>query len=255
VSDGITSRASHEIEHGKKLAMGHPEDIWGWGSPAGQLRAKRRAGIIARGAGLRPGIRALEIGCGTGLFTEMFADSGAQLIAVDISPELLSEARERRLPPDQVQFVERRFEDCDVDGPFDAVIGSSVLHHLDIGTALPRMFDLLKPGGVISFAEPNMLNPQIVVQKNVPWIKERLGDSPDETAFVRWLFDRQLRRAGFTHTLIRPFDWLHPATPQPMIESVRALGRALERLPLVREFAGSLYIRAYSPPSTTAAAW
>src|SRR3712207_6059544 len=73
VSDGVSSRASHEIEHGKKLSMGHPEDIWGWGSPAGKLRASRRAGLIARGAGLRPGVRALEIGCGTGLFTEMFA--------------------------------------------------------------------------------------------------------------------------------------------------------------------------------------
>jgi hypothetical protein len=96
-----------------------------------------------------------------------------------------------------------------------------------------------------------MLNPQIVVQKNVPWVKERLGDSPDETAFVRWLFARQLRRAGYTEILVRPFDWLHPATPPPAIGSVRALGRILERLPLVQEFAGSLYIRARTPSLTS----
>jgi SAM-dependent methyltransferase len=247
VTNSLSSRASHEIEHGKKLSMGHPEDIWGWGSPAGQLRAKRRAAIIARGAGLRPGMRALEIGCGTGNFTEMFALHGAHLIAVDISPELLEEARRRNLPPDRVQFVERRFEDCNIDGPFDAVIGSSVLHHLDMDEAMPRILTLLKPGGVISFAEPNMMNPQILVQKNVPWVKERLGDSPDETAFVRWQFARQLRRAGYTDIFIRPFDWLHPATPAPMIGSIRGLGRILERVPLVQEFAGSLFIRARAP--------
>ncbi len=243
-------RAEHEIEHGRRLlALGHPEELWGWGSPAGRLRAERRAALIASGARLGPGVRALEIGCGTGLFTEMFAQTGAQLVAVDISAELLDKARERRLPADRVHFLEKRFEECDVDGPFDAVIGSSVLHHLDIETALPRIYDLIEPSGVISFAEPNMLNPQIMVQKNVPWIKERLGDSPDETAFFRWPFRRLLLRAGFEGVEVRAFDWLHPATPAPLIASVRGIGRWLERLPIVREFAGSLYIRGFRPPA------
>jgi 2-polyprenyl-3-methyl-5-hydroxy-6-metoxy-1,4-benzoquinol methylase len=33
-----------------------------------------------------------------------------------------------------------------VEGPFDAVIGSSVLHHLEIEEAVPKIYALLKPG-------------------------------------------------------------------------------------------------------------
>jgi ubiquinone/menaquinone biosynthesis C-methylase UbiE len=119
-------RAENEIAHGQMLAQNDPELVWGWKTPAGRVRARRRADLIARGAGLKPGMRVLEIGCGTGMFTEIFAKTGAQILAVDISPDLLARARQRGLPESQVRFLERPFENCDVEGPFDAVIGSSV---------------------------------------------------------------------------------------------------------------------------------
>jgi SAM-dependent methyltransferase len=247
VDDTASGRAEHEIAHGKKLASLDPELVWGWGTPAGKLRAKRRAELIARGANLGSGIRALEIGCGTGLFTEMFVQTGAYLVAVDISADLLEQARQRGLPAEKVQFLEKPFEACEVDGPFDAVIGSSILHHLEVEAALTKIYDLLKPGGIMSFAEPNMLNPQIAVQKNVPWIKEKLGDSPDETAFIRSRLAAILLKIGFKEPEIVPFDWLHPATPVPFINLVGNIGRRFERVPILREFAGSLYIRACRP--------
>jgi SAM-dependent methyltransferase len=142
-----------------------------------------------------------------------------------------------------VQFLEQRFENCGAEGAFDAVIGSSVLHHLDLKKALARILSVLRPGGSMSFAEPNMLNPQIVLQKNVPWLKKRLGDSPDETAFARWPLRALLLKTGFVEVEITPFDWLHPATPVPMINTVMRLGLVLERVPFLREFAGSLHIR------------
>jgi SAM-dependent methyltransferase len=246
-------RVENEIEHGRMLAESEAESIWGWGTPAGRVRAKRRADLIATGAGLGPNVRALEIGCGTGMFTEMFAQSGAQLVAVDLSGDLLKKARERGLPSDRVQFVEKPFEACDVEGPFDAIIGSSLLHHLDLDAALPRIYSLLKPGGVMSFAEPNMLNPQIMLQKNIPWIKKRMGDSPDETAFVRWAFRARLAKVGFNDVEIVPFDWLHPATPKAMITVVSSIGSLMERVVGLREFAGSLYIRCCRPQNQPAA--
>ena len=247
MNDSHSSRAAHEIEHGRKLAQHEPEQIWGWGTPAGQIRAARRADLIIRGAALAPDKRALEIGCGTGNFTEKFARSGAKIVAVDISPDLLEKARARGLPESQVRFLAKPFEQCDVDGPFDAVIGSSILHHLDIQPALAKILALLKPGGIMCFAEPNLVNPQIMAQKNVPWIRERLGDSPDETAFVRWPLRRLLLKTGFESVAITPFDWLHPATPKGMIGAVKAAGRLFEKTPLLKELAGSLLIRASRP--------
>jgi len=248
MNNKISARAEREITHGKILAQNNPEIIWGWSSPAGKLRARRRANLIAKGANLKSEMKVLEIGCGTGFFTEMFAKTKARIVAVDISADLLEIARQRGLPTDQVQFLEKRFEDCDIDGPFDAIIGSSILHHLDIEAALIKIYNLLKPGGVISFAEPNMLNPQIMVQKNIPWIKERLGDSPDETAFIRWWLRALLLKVGFEDPEIMPFGWLHPATPKSLINTISQVGNRLEKIPILREFAGSLYIRAYRPP-------
>nr|MBC8392343.1 hypothetical protein [Deltaproteobacteria bacterium] len=70
-----SSRIEREIHHGKRLASGDTEKIWGWGTPAGQIRARHRADLIVAGACLRPETIALEIGCGTGMFTAMFAES------------------------------------------------------------------------------------------------------------------------------------------------------------------------------------
>jgi len=238
-------QAKHEIEHGIMLASKDTEQVWGWGTPAGRLRADRRADLIATGAQLAQGIRTLEIGCGTGLFTAIFAKTGAQILAVDISPDLLEKARARNLPLHQVQFLEKQFEDCDIDGPFDTVIGSSVLHHLDAEPAFLMIYKLLKPGGVMSFAEPNMLNPQVFVERKFrKWFP---NVSPDESAFVRWQLKNTLSKVGFERIEITPFDWLHPSTPAIMICLVKKVGGRLERIPLLREFSGSLYIRAYRP--------
>jgi 2-polyprenyl-3-methyl-5-hydroxy-6-metoxy-1,4-benzoquinol methylase len=239
----VSARARNEIEHGVFLAAEGPEAVWGWGSPAGRIRADRRGRLIAEGADLGPGKRVIEIGCGTGNFTEIFAQFGADIIAIDISPQLIELAR-RRAVPATVTWVCKRFEDAGIDGPFDAAIGSSVLHHLEIESAIAELHRLLKPGGVISFAEPNMLNPQIAIQKNVPLIKRRLGDSPDETAFVRFSMSSLLKRMGFEQVKIVPFDWLHPATPPRLISAVTEVGRRLEKLPGIREFSGSLLITA-----------
>ncbi len=96
----------------------------------------------------------------------MFAGTDAKIVAVDISRELLDKTKAKGLFTEQVQFLESRFEDCDLIGPFIAVIGSSALYHLEIIPALATIYELLRPNGILSFAEPNMLNPQIAIQKN-----------------------------------------------------------------------------------------
>ena len=243
----MSRELDNEIRHGRELARSDPELVWGWASPSGRVRAERRAGLIAAAACLAPGTRVLEVGCGTGFFTSMFVRSGAYITAVDLSPDLLEIARRKGLPGDKVRFIEKPFEDCEVDGPFDAVVGSSVLHHLDIESSFSKIFDLLKPGGVMCFAEPNMLNPQIFLQKNIPWLKRFMGDSPDETAFSRWPLHSVLEKKGFGDIEITPFDWLHPAVPERLIHVVSRWGDALERMTVVREFAGSLLIKCRRP--------
>jgi ubiquinone/menaquinone biosynthesis C-methylase UbiE len=238
----MQDRVSHEIQHGRFLAKHGAGQIWNWESPAGKLRWARRVKMLS--GHLTPGMTVLELGCGTGHFTRELAHSGAQIVAIDLSPDLLEIAKAQHCAPNVRYEIQNAYELSYSDATFDSVIGSSVLHHLEIRKALREICRVLKPGGTIYFTEPNMLNPQIAIQKNVPWVKRKLGDSPDETAFFRRRLRRLLEQTGFRDVRIDPFDFLHPKTPVFLIDGVKALGHFLEKVPIISEFAGSLYIRA-----------
>jgi SAM-dependent methyltransferase len=238
----VEGRIVREIQHGRFLAEHGAGEIWNWESPAGKLRWARRVKML--GEHLGPGMTVLELGCGTGYFTRELACSGADIVAIDVSPELLEIATWNRSAPNVRYELQNAYALSYPDAAFHSVVGSSVLHHLEIAGALREIYRVLKPDGEIYFTEPNMLNPQIAIQKNVPWIKRKLGDSPDETAFFRWPLRRLLEQTGYRRVRIEPFDFLHPRTPAPLIGGVNALGRFLESMPVISEFAGSLYIRA-----------
>jgi SAM-dependent methyltransferase len=238
----MRERIAKEIQHGRFLAEHGAGKIWNWESPAGKLRWARRVKMLTKH--LAPGMSVLELGCGTGYFTRELARSGAEIVAIDVSPELLEIASANCSVPNVGYEIQNAYELSYPDAVFDSVVGSSVLHHLEIERAVREIYRVLKPGGRISFTEPNMLNPQIAVQKNVPWVKRKLGDSPDETAFFRWPLRRLLKQTGFRDVRIDPFDFLHPKTPGFLVDRLNNLGRFLENMPVISEFAGSLYIRA-----------
>lgn len=193
---------------------------------------------------ITPDMEVLEIGCGVGYFTKELIKTDAHVTAVDISHDLLSVAQENA-HGDKVTF---KIEDaCQLsfsDNTFDTIIGSSVLHHLDINRALGEFSRILKPGGTIYFTEPNMANIQVFLQKNVPALKKMAGDSPDETAFFRHALRKLLEKYEFKDIHIEPFDFLHPQTPRLLIRLVRKAGVSLEKIPIIKEMAGSLYIKA-----------
>jgi ubiquinone/menaquinone biosynthesis C-methylase UbiE len=133
------------------------------------------------------------------------------------------------------------------DSSFDAVYGSSVLHHLDLDRALAEVFRVLRPGGRCVFAEPNILNPQVAVMFHLSLTKRYFGVSPDEMAFSRFRAARTLRAEGFADAVVEPFDFLHPATPAALCDVVDRVGRTIERVPLLREITGSFLVTGRRP--------
>lgn len=239
-----TTRIQNEIKHHQKIAA-HPEKFWGRLGLAGKLRLERRRKIIVDFCEIDGLTRVLEIGCGTGLLTEYLAGTGADIVATDIFPEFIESNLNKNKNSNaafKIANAEKLEEFCEQS--FDVVCGLSVLHHLDIEAALKNIYRVLKTGGRIAFSEPNMLNPQIAMQKNIPLLKEWLGDSPDETAFFKWQIKKDLSRAGFKNISVEPFDFLYPVMPDFLAKPLSKASILLEKIPLIREIAGSLFIYA-----------
>jgi SAM-dependent methyltransferase len=220
---------------------------WADGTPAGRRRRDIRAGLLLAAVESARGARVLEIGCGTGEYTRLFTREPAlTLVSIDVAPGVAVHAR-------AAAGAHAHVAAADIErlpfatGAFDAVTGNAVLHHLRLDRALPELLRVLRPGGRFAFAEPNFLNPHVFVERTVPWIGRWLDDSPGETAFTRWRLGRDLRGFGLVDVAIRPFDFLYPLVPGPLVPAVERLGRLLERAPVVREIAGSLLITARTP--------
>ncbi len=245
-------RILREQEHFDKLAQETGEIWWGSTTPAGRIRKERRARLILQALEPLHDPLVLELGCGTGALTRYLLEMSPslRLTGLDISPLCVKEAilRFSRFP--RVDFqVANAYQLPIRDQIADAVVAASVIHHLDVDRALHECFRVLKPGGIAWFSEPNMMNPQVAAEKNIPFIGRMLDNSGDETAFFRWKLAQQLKHAGFESIQIQPYDFLHPAIPQAWIPFAQSLERILESIPLLREIAGSLTIYARKPGS------
>jgi len=235
----MDERVRREIEHGRRIAAS-AEDIWGWSGKIGELRWERRVRMLL--GALKPGDRVLEVGCGTGLLTTEAVKTGAKIYSLDVSPDLLKLARAKPACKGAVFFCSSAYELGFKDGTFDHVIGMSVLHHLDIDKALREFSRVLKDNGRLFFSEPNMLNPHIFAERT--FFRERFHNSPDETAFIRFLLKRKMKEHGFKEISVEPFDFLYPMIPAGLANAMKVVSAVLEKIPVVSEFAGSLIIRA-----------
>jgi ubiquinone/menaquinone biosynthesis C-methylase UbiE len=120
-----------------------------------QLAGPVAARLVAL-AGLKPGWRVLDAGCGAGavLFrADAAASPGGHVAGVDLAPAML--ARVRRHADASPAVTVQQADAADppfAHGSFDAVLSSLVLYLLpDPVAALARWRDLLVPGGVVAF--------------------------------------------------------------------------------------------------------
>ncbi len=242
--DEHRARSRREAEHFEAVLGGGHELYWADRTPAGRRRQELRAERLRRAADVEglSGARILDIGSGIGSYTKPLARrTSATVVALDVTTVLLQHAR--RDSPRNTHYVAGDAGELPFpDGSFDAVVGNAVLHHLPLDHTVPELLRVLKPGGRFCFAEPNALNPQVFLERKVPFLRRWFENSPDEVAFTRWGLCQILGRLGLVELEVRPFDFLYPATPRPLISTVETLGSWLERLPLVREIAGSLLI-------------
>lgn len=119
---------------------------------------KRLIEACIRLARLEPGARVADLGCGSGVFTDLLHRHGLTSVGLDISPKLVALGR-TKYPA--VEFLEGDVEHLPFpSSSLDGVLLSGIVHHLpDPARCAGEVFRVLKPGGSFVAFDPNRLNP------------------------------------------------------------------------------------------------
>lgn len=233
-----------EAEHFKDILDSTGTTWWGNKTIVGQYRQDRRADLALTFFNPSKGDTILDLGCGVGIFTVKLAKTSATIIGIDITEASIQFAQKNNLK-DNIEYITGSAYNLPFeDNSIDYITGNAVLHHFDLNKALPEMKRILKEGGKIIFFEPNMLNPQIFLEKKVRCIGKMLQNTEDETAFYKKEIQNILIKLGFVDVQVTPFDFMHPIIPGVFLQPLKLLNCVLEKTPIVREIGGSLIIKA-----------
>lgn len=113
---------------------------------------------FARLTGLGAGARVADLGCGSGLFTDLLRQRGYRAAGIDISPKLLEVGRQKY---PGLELIEGDIEHLPfADGELDGVLLSGVIHHFpDPRRTIAEVQRVLRPGGRFMAFDPNRRNP------------------------------------------------------------------------------------------------
>jgi SAM-dependent methyltransferase len=142
-----------------------------------------RAPLVAAVVAAQPK-RILEVGCGWGELAEWLGrETGAEVVAVDLSTRMVELARERGVKAHVGDVQELPF----ADGEFDVAVAAWMLYHVpDLDRGIAELARVLRPGG------------RLVVATNSRFhlleLRELVGSGPSTLKFSREDGEEHLRR-------------------------------------------------------------
>ena len=217
------------------------------------FRLRWRAQTVRHWLHVLPGERVLEIGAGSGLWTQYLAEAlngESPITAAAFNADLVKSGSAKNIP--NTRFVHVGEPGELPERSFDYIVGTAILCHDLYERNLGALYHLLKPGGQLLFFEANYWNPQVFLKNHLPGLGWLAGDARCHRGMRRYKLLRLASQQGFTRVDITPYDIVHPLAPRWMIPSMQSLAFILEHAPLIKELCGTLYISGQRPASDEA---
>ena len=117
--------------------------------------AKSIADLIVKNIKLSPDMEVMDLGAGTGLLSYFIAPHVSKIVAVDNSPSMLNEFKNKAPEFDsETEIIEADISKEDIDRTFDGIISSMTIHHVEDTKALfSKLYKLLNENGFIAIAD------------------------------------------------------------------------------------------------------
>lgn len=147
---------------------------------------------------MRPDMKVLEIGCGTGSTAVIHAPHVAQYTGVDYAPKMIDIARGKIGDAPNLSFEVSTFADWGAaNASYDMILGLSILHLMpDYRAALAKANRLLKPGGYLVTSTICLGDHTGIVKYILP-VASSLRIAPVVVPFKLNELSRDIQNAGF----------------------------------------------------------
>ncbi|WP_136688233.1 class I SAM-dependent methyltransferase [Halorhabdus amylolytica] len=208
-------------------------------SGGGRLIDRREKEAVLQALGPVEDKRVLEIACGTGRFTVMLAERGADIVGLDISTPMLQQGHKKARAAgvdDHLQFLRGDAGRLPFpDDHFDAVLAMRFFHLADTPESyLAEMHRVAKD--VVFFDTFNRFSARSIYNWALP-MGSRL--------YSRWEVDRLVSAADLTlvevaQDFVVPYGF-YRAIPDGLAAAFRSVDRAIGRVPGGDRFASVSY--------------
>ena len=208
----------------------------------------------------------LEVGCGSGIAVQLFAEAGANVTAVDLTPWAVETTRARLAAFGlDGEVLEADGEDLPLaDASFDVVFSWGVIHHTtDMGRALAELVRVCRPGGTLVLMLYHRHSPFFLAYRALarflPLARRlgfhfegaRAGEREGLIArhFTRGEVEGMLAAHGLERTRVEPYGQDAELLPLPRrirLPVTERIPRGVKE-PLLRRFGHQLAITAVKP--------
>lgn len=221
------------------------ERRWQRNSTGLSARFRSRAFLVARSLPILPGRRVLELGAGSGVWTEHLAAALAgqnPITAVAFNQDLARKAQSRKLQ--NTTFIyQKDVHHAFPKESFDYIVGMDIPAEGLCPATLEIAYRCLKPWGQFIFFAENPSNPLTLLRKALRTLMRgnRRHNFDQDVALQRW--KNTAVHLGFGGIEVTPCEVICP------LQSLagQAVGLILERAPAVRCFSRVVSFRAIKP--------